>query len=165
MRNYGRALLALALAALSLSAAPQVPHVDRIVVEKANRTLKLMSGSLVVRRYDICLGRRPQGPKRCRGDRRTPEGHYIIDGRNGGSRYHRSLHISYPSYEDLRASRKRGCRPGGNIMVHGQPYERHHRGPALNTFDWTNGCIAVTNAQIDEIWRLVPDGTPIDIRP
>ncbi|MEW6754421.1 MAG: L,D-transpeptidase family protein [Candidatus Latescibacterota bacterium] len=153
------------LTALGVSGATPEAQVERIVVEKANRTMRLMHGETTVRSYSICLGRRPQGPKRCRGDGRTPEGHYVIDGRNGGSRYHRSLHISYPSRDDVRASRKRGCRPGGSIMIHGLPNERHHRGPPLTTFDWTNGCIAVTNAEIEEIWRLVPDGTPIEIRP
>jgi murein L,D-transpeptidase YafK len=161
----GKVLLAFVLTALSVSGATPDIQVTRIVVQKATRVMRLMHGDKVVRSYDICLGSRPQGPKRCRGDRRTPEGHYTIDGRNRGSRYHRSLHISYPNGNDTRASRKRGCRPGGNIMIHGQPYERHHRGPPLSTFDWTNGCIAVTNAEIEEIWRLVPDGTPIEIKP
>lgn len=165
MAAASKTLLALVLTALSVSGATPDRLVDRIVVEKANRVMRLMHGDAVVRSYDICLGSRPQGPKRCRGDRRTPEGRYIIDGRNGGSRYHKSLHVSYPNGDDRRAARKRGCRPGGSIMIHGQPHERHHRGPALSTFDWTNGCIAVTNPEIEEIWRLVPDGTPIEIKP
>lgn len=160
-----RLLLAVLLTALWVSSATPDLQVDRIVVDKASRLMRLMHGSRVIRSYDICLGSRPAGPKTCRGDRRTPEGHYVIDGRNAGSKYHLSLHISYPNGRDLRAARKRGCRPGGNIMIHGQPSELYHRGPPLSSFDWTTGCIAVTNPEIDEIWRLVPDGTPIEILP
>jgi len=141
------------------------PKVDRILVEKRARKLTLWYAGNAVRAYRVSLGRVPDGDKRHRGDGRTPEGHYWIDGRNGRSRYHRSLHISYPSFVDEREAEEAGRSPGGAIMIHGLPagagwIGKHHAG-----LDWTQGCIAVTNEEIDEIWELVSDGTPIEIRP
>jgi murein L,D-transpeptidase YafK len=118
-----------------------------------------------VRSFRVALGHSPVGDKRRRGDGRTPEGRYAIDGRNHRSRYYRSLHISYPSAADIHEARRAGISPGGEIMIHGLPagagwIGKHHAG-----FDWTRGCIAVSNEEIDEIWELVADGTPIEIRP
>jgi murein L,D-transpeptidase YafK len=127
--------------------------------------LTLWFAGFPVREFQISLGSDPVGHKRRTGDGRTPEGEYWIVGRNPGSRYHRSLHISYPSPSDRRAAMRAGHSPGGSIMIHGLPADaswigKHHAG-----FDWTRGCIAVTNEEIDEIWELVADGTPIEIRP
>jgi murein L,D-transpeptidase YafK len=138
---------------------------DRVLIEKAARKLTLYRGQNVMRAYRIALGGHPTGKKQCQGDQRTPEGRYIIDGRNRNSRYHRSLQISYPNAADREAAQKRGCSPGGDIMIHGLPKGYGWVGKLHTTSDWTLGCIAVTNQEIEEIWNLVPDGTLVVIHP
>jgi murein L,D-transpeptidase YafK len=134
--------------------------VDRVVVNKGRRAMLLLSGETVVRQYRIALGRDPIGHKQREGDGRTPEGHYIIDRRNPRSRYHLALHISYPNAEDLERGRQSGANPGCDIMIHGlKPGAAHPQS------DWTEGCIAVTDAEMDEIWELVADGTAVEITP
>ncbi len=120
----------------------------------------LLSGESVVRQYRIALGREPAGHKRAEGDGRTPEGRYLIDRRNPRSKYHLALHISYPNEGDRTRAEEAGLDPGGDIMIHGVKPGVDH--PAT---DWTQGCIAVTDAEIEEIWGLVADGTTIEIYP
>jgi murein L,D-transpeptidase YafK len=135
-------------------------RIDRVVVHKSRRELLLLSGESVVRSYRIALGRNPIGHKQQEGDGRTPEGRYTIDSRNPNSKYHLSLHISYPSPGDLERARSQSIDPGGDIMIHGlKPGVPH---PVT---DWTQGCIAVTDSEMDEIWSLVADHTPIEILP
>jgi murein L,D-transpeptidase YafK len=135
------------------------------VVEKEMRILKLMRGGQTLRSYRTALGKEPKGPKRCQGDLRTPEGTYIVDGRNSSSRYHRALHISYPNSTDIEAAKTIGCDPGGEIMIHGLPNGYGWVGARHVVHDWTQGCIAVTDEEIEEIWRLVPNGIAIEIKP
>ena len=137
--------------------------VDHILVDKSDRTLTLYSGGTAVKAYDgLQLGGDPTGAKRFEGDQRTPEGRYMIDYRNPRSAYHLSLHISYPSLADREIAAAYGRSAGGEIFIHGQPNALPSgREPG----DWTDGCIALSNAEIEELWREVPDGTPIDIRP
>lgn len=130
----------------------------RIVVHKGRREMLLLRDDAVVRRYRVALGRNPVGGKTCSGDGKTPEGDYLISGRNPKSTFHLSLRISYPGEED----RARSADPGSDIMIHGL---RNGTGAAQCQGDWTEGCIAVTDEEIEEIWRLVPDGTPIRIEP
>ena len=132
---------------------------DRIVVSKARREMLLVRGNAVLRSYRIALGREPVGHKEREGDGRTPEGRYVIDRRNPKSRYHLALHISYPNAEDAERARAAGTEPGGDIMIHGLKDGERREG------DWTQGCIAVTDEEMDEIWGLVPDGTAIEIEP
>jgi len=153
----------LALAALAICGAAQ--QADRVVVEKGARRLTLLHGNKELKTYAVALGGQPQGAKTCQGDNRTPEGAYVIDSRNLGSRFHRSLHVSYPNARDREAARKARCNPGGDIMVHGLPNGYGWLGRSHRLRDWTAGCIAVTNDEIEEIWQLVPNGTPIEIRP
>lgn len=141
------------------------PQIDRIIVEKSARRLHLISAGKVVRTYRITLGRNPVGHKLQEGDQKTPEGIYVVDGRNVNSSYHRSLHISYPSQVDIQQARRSGVSPGGNIMIHGIRNGLGWLGPLHRVFDWTQGCIAVTNKEIEEIWALVPNGTAIELRP
>lgn len=141
------------------------PNIDRIVVEKSSRLLHLMSAGKAVRTYRIALGRNPVGHKLREGDKRTPEGIYVVDGRNANSSYHRSLHISYPSPIDIQQARRSEVSPGGNIMIHGIRNGLGWLGPLHRLFDWTQGCIAVTNKEIEEIWTLVPNGTTIVLQP
>lgn len=131
---------------------------DRIVVDKSERRLQLLQAGRVIRTYRIRLRAAPAGHKQQQGDERTPEGEYRISGRNPTSRFHLSLRISYPNDADRRRARGRGVDPGGDIMIHGG-------NSPLWRYDWTDGCIAVTDAEIEEIWRLVATGTPIRIVP
>jgi murein L,D-transpeptidase YafK len=132
---------------------------DRIVVNKTRREMLLLRGNAVLRSYRVALGREPAGHKEREGDGRTPEGRYVIDRRNPKSRYHLALHISYPSKEDEERARAAGVEPGGDIMIHGLKDGERREG------DWTQGCIAVTDEEMDEIWGLVSDGTAIEIEP
>lgn len=141
------------------------PPADHVVVEKQARRLTLMRANRVLKTYTIALGGQPRGPKVCQGDKRTPEGTYVIDSRNGNSRFHRALHVSYPNAMDREAAKKARCNPGGDIMVHGLPNGYGWLGRSHTLRDWTSGCIAVTNGEIEEIWQLVPNGTPIEIKP
>ena len=139
--------------------------VDRIVVVKHKRRMYLYVDGRIVKEYKVSLGSNPIGPKFEQGDNRTPEGIYYIDWRNPDSAFHLSLRISYPNDNDLARARERGVNPGGMIMIHGLP---NGKGDMINTHwstDWTNGCIAVTNQEMEELWAVVPTGTPIEIRP
>jgi murein L,D-transpeptidase YafK len=137
--------------------------VTRIIVDKSDRTLWLMSGTTVLRTYrDIKLGDAPIGKKQFEGDEKTPEGTYTINGRNAGSRYHLSLRVSYPNAADRAAAARLGKSPGRDIFIHGQP-----NGSPLTRIprDWTDGCIALSNSEIEQVWGLVKNGTQITIRP
>ena len=141
---------------------PLPPRADRLVVEKSNRQLTIYRGQQPVKSYRIALGRNPVGPKRVLGDGRTPEGRYAIDYRNERSAFYRALHISYPSRNDIEKARLLGASPGGAIMIHGLPNGVAAVGEGE---DWTEGCIAVSNEAMDELWTLVADGTVIEIHP
>jgi L,D-peptidoglycan transpeptidase YkuD (ErfK/YbiS/YcfS/YnhG family) len=138
---------------------------DKILIEKKARRLSLMSNGVILKTYKIALGGNPAGPKERRGDNKTPEGTYIIDSRNRDSRYHMSLHISYPNEQDRKHARKLGVSPGGDIMIHGIKNGYSSVGDLHTEFDWTKGCIAVTDEEIEEIEKLVPNGTLVEIRP
>jgi len=140
-------------------------NVDRILVEKSKRTMTLFSGDVVVKTYQVALGGEPIGPKQREGDHKTPEGFYTIDSRNSRSKFHLALHVSYPTEADRKRARKLKLSPGGAIMIHGLPDAFAYLGALHRKTDWTDGCIAVTNEEIEEIWRLVKIGTPIEIRP
>jgi murein L,D-transpeptidase YafK len=161
---------ALALVLLLLLAAFGAPErsaslllADFVLVDKSQRIVTLFAGGRAIKSYaGLQLGGAPQGHKRFQGDARTPEGHYTIDARNPNSAYHLSLRISYPNDTDRAYAAAQGRSPGGDIFLHGQPNAL----PAGRVQgDWTDGCIALSNIEIEEIWRLVPDGTPIEIRP
>jgi murein L,D-transpeptidase YafK len=136
---------------------------DRIVIKKGERMLYLMKGDRIMKSYGIALGRNPKGHKIQLGDHKTPEGEYIIDWRNPNSKYYLSLHISYPNQRDAEKARKLGVTPGGAIMIHGLPNGLGWIKEMHRIADWTQGCIAVTNEEMEEIWKCVPDGTPIRI--
>jgi murein L,D-transpeptidase YafK len=139
--------------------------VDKVLIEKKNRRLSLISKGEAIKTYKIALGGNPVGPKERRGDNRTPEGTYTIESRNRNSEYHLSLRISYPNAEDKRRAKALGVSPGGDIMIHGIKNGLSWVGGFHTAIDWTEGCIAVTNQEMEEIARLVPDGTPVEIRP
>jgi len=139
--------------------------VDHIVVEKRTRQMTLYRRGKVVKSYRVAIGRGGPVQKQRAGDNRTPEGRYSIDWRNEKSRYHLSLHISYPGDRDFRHARANGIDPGGDIMIHGLRNGFGWFGALHRLFNWTQGCVAVTNREIREIWKLVPDGTSIEIKP
>mgnify|MGYP001186377050 FL=1 len=166
---FARTALAAALSCVIVSAssaptawppplAPAGERADAIRVDKSERRMELLRKGKVIRSYRILLGDAPVGHKRQQGDERTPEGRYTITFRNGASRFHLSLRVSYPNAADAAWAKAHGVDPGGDIMIHGGTPPGYRR-------DWTDGCIAVTNAEIEEIWRLVPVATPITIAP
>ncbi len=138
---------------------------DKVLIEKKARRLTLLNKGQQISTYKVALGRKPLGAKEREGDNRTPEGIYTIDSRNNKSRYHLSLHISYPNPKDIHRAKTLGVSPGGNIMIHGIMNGLGWIGGFHRWLDWTKGCIAVTNPEIDEIARLVPNGTMVEIRP
>ena len=138
---------------------------DKILILKGQRRLHLLRRGRILKTYRIALGFNPKGHKRREGDGRTPEGHYFISARNPNSRFHKSLKISYPNARDRARARAAGLSPGGDIFIHGLPGGAASIGKLHALRDWTLGCVAVTNAQIEEIWATVPDGTPVEIRP
>lgn len=143
----------------------QTPQADRIVILKAERTLRLYQAGKVLKTYRVALGGHPVGAKTRQGDGKTPEGLYKIDSRNAHSQFHLSLHVSYPNDEDRARARKLGVSPGGDIYIHGLPPAYAYLGSLHRQVDWTLGCVAVTDAEIEEIWKLVPNGTPVEIKP
>lgn len=170
-RLAGRVALTIVVfaAALSTNALAQTlpagTVADQVVIQKAARTLSLYGDGRLVKTYQIALGPDAKGPKEREGDGRTPEGKYVIDSRKKDSAFHRALHISYPNDEDRRRARRLGVLPGGAIMIHGLPNGMGSNGKAHLMPDWTSGCIAVTNEEIEELWRVVPDGTRVEIKP
>lgn len=164
---YGTELLAKADA--RMPSATDTPSeslvINKVLVKKAKRRLYLMNGEEVIRSYRISLGDNPEGHKLFEGDERTPEGDYTLDWRNPGSDFYKSIHISYPSAKDRKMAENWGQNPGGSIMIHGLPNGSEDMAFAFKGLDWTNGCIAVNNQEMDEIWQLVNDGTPIQITP
>ena len=173
-RHFGWACtIALSLALSSCASPkpppPQAPAVvqekaDRVIIAKLEHKLYLMQGSRVLYVFPIALGQNPREPKHAEGDGRTPEGSYVIDWRNPNSQFYLSLHISYPNDADTAWAHAHGMEPGSNIMIHGLPSYANVGARHVET-DWTDGCIAVTNEQMDIIWRLVDDNTPILILP
>lgn len=138
---------------------------DKVVVIKSKRLMMLLQNGEILKTYRIALGKQPLGHKIHEGDQKTPEGTYILNSRNPKSKYHLSLTISYPNESDILNAQKRGISPGGSIMIHGLSEDLANLGKLHRALDWTNGCIAVTNSEIEEIWQLVPDGIPIEIKP
>jgi murein L,D-transpeptidase YafK len=148
---------------LSLDAGLQLA--DSVVVRKSERRLYLMRNGTVLRSFKVALGLRPEGHKQYEGDYRTPEGKYRLVRRNPNSEYFLSIQVSYPNDEDVARARKQGMRPGGAIMIHGQPNIPTRSRDYYQTVDWTEGCIAVSNSDMVEIWLMTPPDTPIEIQP
>jgi murein L,D-transpeptidase YafK len=138
---------------------------DSVVIEKKAHRLTLYHMGRPLRSYRVALGAQPVGDKRSRGDNRTPEGLFSIDGVNENSDYHLALHISYPDERHQLLADSLGIDPGGDILIHGLPKGRGKIGAQHRTSDWTNGCIALTDEEMEQIWRIVPIGTPVEIKP
>lgn len=142
----------------------QVP-VDFVRVVKSERKLMLLSGGQVIREFKIVLGGNPAGHKLQEGDKRTPEGRYVLDYKKSDSAFYKAIHISYPNEDDIASARQRGVKPGGQIMIHGQKYVSGRLAILSDLIDWTNGCIALKNDEMDVLWDQITEGTKIEILP
>lgn len=142
-----------------------IEKADSVLVIKSDSTLYLLKNGAVVKKYHVAFGRHPRGHKQQQGDERTPEGSYILDYKNPRSKFYKAIHISYPNDEDKKRARDKGVDPGGDIMIHGQRNGLGWLWFVTQQFNWTDGCIAVSNSDMDEIWNAVDVGTPIEIRP
>lgn len=167
VRNY-LWLFLIVLTGCATTETKSLPYASAVVIYKNARTLELLDEyGAAYRNYKIALGGNPVGPKQYEGDMRTPEGLYTIETRNQDSKYHLSLKISYPNQQDKAYAKSMGLNPGGDIFIHGVPNEKNMLEGFFYRFkpEWTQGCIAVSNNDIEEIWSLVGDGTPITIYP
>lgn len=155
------------IAALWATPAAPAPtaQADRIIVDKQAHTLTLLRNGAELKTYRVALGRGGPGQKARAGDNKVPEGIYRIVSRNPHSAFHRALRVGYPTPDQVREAKARGIDPGGEIMIHGIRNGLGWLGTLQRRVDWTKGCIAVTDREMDEIWSVVPDGTPIEIRP
>ncbi|WP_372829335.1 murein L,D-transpeptidase family protein [Psychrobacter maritimus] len=144
-------------------AMPKSIMIDKVFVDKSARTLQLLSNNEIIKSYHIALGGNPVGHKQQQGDKRTPTGSYILDYKNEKSKFYRSIHVSYPNAADKARAKSRGVSPGGDIMIHGQKNGFGHLAAINQQRDWTDGCIAVTDNEMDEIMAAVEIGTPIEI--
>lgn len=164
MRTFASTGLLL-LCAFAYAQQLPVSKADQVIVFKKQRKLELIRQGKVTATYKVALGGEPVGPKARQGDHRTPEGTYILDRRNPHSQFYKSIHISYPSAADRARAAKLHVSAGGDVFIHGLPNGYGWIGKEHRLRDWTDGCIAVTNEEMDEIWRAVADGTPIEIKP
>ena len=139
--------------------------VDKILVIKSARRLELISDGKVIRSYRISLGKQPKGPKLQEGDKRTPEGLYWVDWRKRSDKFNLAMHINYPNVSDAAKARREGVNPGSMIMIHGTPDSEENPEELFHTLDWTDGCIAMKNYEMREVWNMVKDGTMVEIRP
>ena len=161
--RYFKLLIALCVS-FAANAAP-TQKANFVSVHKAARLIFLYDGQMLLAKFPIALGQTPVGHKEREGDKKTPEGLYVLDYKNPNSRYHRSIHVSYPNAGDKKRAKTLGVSPGGDIMIHGQPNGSNYPAAELQGHDWTDGCIAVTNEQMDRIWALIDVPVPIQIVP
>jgi murein L,D-transpeptidase YafK len=140
-------------------------NIDSVLVKKTERKMYLLSNGNVLKEYDVVFGNNPKGHKQQEGDEKTPEGKYTLDYKKINSSFYKSIHISYPNKEDIATAKAIGVSPGGQIMIHGQKNGFAWLSWLTQHFNWTNGCIAVNNSAMEEIWQLVKVGIPIEIMP
>ncbi len=145
--------------------ADELPAADKVLIEKSERKLHLFKNGVVFKTFDIALGLRPVGDKNEEGDFKTPEGKYMLDAKNPKSKYFLSIQVSYPNEQDRQEAQQRGVNPGGAIMIHGQPNVPNLPETYYKTQDWTDGCIALSNSDMLDIWSMTNENTPIEIRP
>jgi len=166
MPSLNRGLLFILLLMLQTAAnGDSVQKADAVLVIKSEKRLYLISEGERFVSLPVTFGARPVGHKQARGDERTPEGHYILDYKNLNSKFYKSIHISYPSTKDWLSARQSGVDPGGDIMIHGQANGWEWASPLVQLFSWTDGCVALSNKNMDKVWAAVESGTPIEIRP
>ena len=158
-------VLLISLLVCQLAMADERLLADSVLVDKSEKKLYLLREGIKYREYSIALGPRPRGHKLHAGDERTPEGRYILDFKTEKSDFYKAIHISYPNEQDIKRASDIGASPGGSIMIHGMPNNTTLPPELVQMFNWTDGCIAVTDQDMDEIWSAIKPGTPIDIRP
>ncbi|ABM00319.1 MULTISPECIES: L,D-transpeptidase family protein [Shewanella] len=158
-------LLLLVSASVQANAIKPGQKVDLVVVNKAEAQMQVFYRGELIKSYRIAMGDNPKGHKLKEGDQRTPQGRYLLDFKKADSAYYRSIHISYPNDEDILRAKALGISPGGAIMIHGQDPKSPLSAEEAQKYNWTNGCIAVTNRDMDELWQLIDPGTPIEIWP
>ena len=139
--------------------------IDKVLVIKSARKLELISNGKPIKTYRISLGKQPKGPKMREGDKRTPEGIYWVDWRKKSDKFNLAMHINYPNISDAATARREGLNPGSMIMIHGTPDTEENPENLFHTLDWTDGCIAMKNYEMREVWNMVKDGTMVEIRP
>ena len=161
----GIKILILILLILGTEPVFAIKKADQVLVDKSERAMYLMRGGHTFKKYKIALGGNPIGHKQQQGDQRTPEGWYTLDYKKADSAFYKAIHISYPNRKDKARARKKRVKPGGFIMIHGQKNGLGWAAYVTQQFDWTEGCIAVTNAEMDEIWKAIDPGTKIYIYP
>jgi murein L,D-transpeptidase YafK len=159
------ALLSALCFSLPLASQTTPQHADQIIVVKSQHRMTLLSHGVPIKVYQVALGSGGLDPKQRQGDNKTPEGKYILDAKNPNSRFHLAFHISYPNAADKSRAKAQGVAPGGDIMIHGVEKKYEYLAAFQSAYDWTEGCIALSNSQIDEFARLVSIGTPIEIKP
>lgn len=165
MKQLIKAIWLIFAALLLTTPAHSVQKADMVVVIKSEKRLFLMQTGKVFASFPATFGAKPRGHKQQQGDERTPEGLYVLDYKNSKSKFYKSIHVSYPNAVDRRRARKQGVDPGGDIMIHGQTNEWGWAAPIAQLFNWTNGCIALRNRDMDKVWKAVDIGTPIEIKP
>ncbi|MGV6826436.1 MAG: L,D-transpeptidase family protein [bacterium] len=164
--NYVASMLTVFLLAYSWgSAYAETIKADRVMVSKGEKRLYLLKGEETIASFPVVFGGDPEGHKVQEGDQKTPEGSYLLDYKNPNSAYYKSIHVSYPNKQDRAVARELGVSPGGDIMIHGQPNGWGWASPVLQLTSWTDGCIALSNGDMDEVWAAVEPGTPIFISP
>ncbi len=164
-KNLLLALLFVLFLALSATYGICGQKADVVLVTKSERRLDLVNQDGIFASFTVTFGAKPVGHKKMQGDERTPEGHYILDYKNSNSKFYKSIHISYPNSEDRANARRRGVDPGGDIMIHGQKNGMGWASPIAQFFLWTDGCIALSDKDMDQVWAAVDPGTPIEIKP
>ncbi|MCE9679492.1 L,D-transpeptidase family protein [Shewanella sp. AS1] len=152
-------------AQVAVRSASNIGKIDLVIVKKSEANMMLMRNGQIIRSYRVAMGDRPDGHKVQEGDQRTPEGRYILDYKKSNSAYHRAIHISYPNEEDKLRAETLGVKPGGQIMIHGQNPHSNLTPDQAQRLNWTDGCIALKNEEIDELWQAIETGTPIEIWP
>jgi len=165
IRLLGKGLLITLLLLLQAANGASAQTADAVLVIKSERRLYLMNKGERFASFRITLGAEPTGHKQAQGDERTPEGHYKLGYKNLNSKFYKSIHISYPNAKDRANSRRLGVDPGGDIMIHGQTNGWGWASPLVQLFPWTDGCIALSNRDMDRVWAAVDPGTPIEVRP
>ncbi|MBI5212196.1 MAG: L,D-transpeptidase family protein [Nitrospirae bacterium] len=159
------AALTLSWLLLSSIASATLPKADKVVVIKSKRLMMLLKDGEIIKSYKVSLGKNPVGPKIQEGDQKTPEGTYVLDSKKTNSKFYLAIHISYPNKSDISNAQKLGVPPGNSIAIHGLPKDFEDIDKFQRRLDWTDGCVALTNQEMDEIWQLVSEGTPIEIKP
>ena len=165
MQHPARYLILLWLIVCQSVMAGNVQKADEVLVVKSEKRLYLLHRNKPFASFPVTFGSNPKGHKQMRGDGRTPEGSYVLDYKNPNSKFYKSIHISYPDQHDRDHARRNGMDPGGDIMIHGQPNGYGWAAPVLQLFSWTDGCVALSDSNMDVIWESVDPGTPIEIRP